>query len=321
MEGKLSPPSCCEGVQSGTQNMGIVEWQVGIGSGWLLHQRPSPIAGGEQGFCWTPGCRQDPLQSDTGVSPALMVQNCLLPEMKWPSQEVTWAHTQPPGASFKGLLLLTASASCEISHHALAECFEAKGRIWFNPVWPIFSPCVLDYRFPLKVNMIFLFSQQSVLQREVCCLFTSSNGESEIVWPQLGHSTPGAAVIATASPTGDEAGTAQGGTNEVWRGQGPYLRAQYAQRVPDIGWSVSQVKCEQFCRYLCFKCRIIFIPLSNRLENALQTLSMGASRHTALYCHQILKMGRVGDSRWWDKLKTLCCTLKKQLMLELTRKK
>lgn len=33
------------------------------------------------------------------------------------------------------------------------------------------------------------------------------------------------------------------------------------------------------------------MPLSNRLETALQTLSMGASRHTALYCHQILKMG------------------------------
>lgn len=33
MEGKLSHPSCCEGEQRGTQKMGIVEWQMGIGSG------------------------------------------------------------------------------------------------------------------------------------------------------------------------------------------------------------------------------------------------------------------------------------------------
>lgn len=93
---------------------------------------------------------------------------------------------------------LTADASCETSHHALlAECFETKQRIWFNPVRPIFFPCVLDCRFPLKANMIFLLWQKSVLQREVCCLFTSSHGKSETVWPRC-SSTPGAAVVSAS---------------------------------------------------------------------------------------------------------------------------
>lgn len=85
---------------------------------------------------------------------------------------------------------------------------------------PFFPPCILKYRFPLKVNVIFLLSQQSVFQREVCCLFTSTNGECETSAVQLhprcsrdGHGK---------CDTRDEAGAAQGGTNEVWRGQGPF---------------------------------------------------------------------------------------------------
>lgn len=114
---------------------GDLEW-VAAGGDLLLHQRPSPIAGGEQGFCWTLGCRQDPLQ----VSHLLPeMQNCVLLKMKWLSREVIWAHTQPPGISFKGLLLLMPHVRQVIMLFLLNALKQSKG---FGLIQsdPFFSP-------------------------------------------------------------------------------------------------------------------------------------------------------------------------------------
>lgn len=97
------------------------------------------------------------------------------------------------------------------------------------------------------------------------------------------------------SDTRDEAGTAQGGTNEVWRGQGLFTSVLSMTRGC---WTsanqLAKLNVNNLVDICVLRCRIILIPLSNRLEtSAPQTLSMAASRHTALYCHQILKVGHV----------------------------
>lgn len=86
---------------------------------------------------------------------------------------------------------------------------------------------------------------------------------------------------------------AQGGTSEVWRGQGPFISIlSMLLRMLDIVKSVRQDKHEQFMRYLCFKMHNHTLPSVQQIRNvcSLKTLSMGIFKHTGLYCHWILRM-------------------------------
>lgn len=69
--------------------------------------------------------------------------------------------------------------------------------------------------------MIILLSQQAVLQRILPFYFLRWriwNGLTSAMQLNTRCSTDG----HSKSDTRDEAGTAQGGTNEVWRGHGPF---------------------------------------------------------------------------------------------------
>lgn len=89
---------------------------------------------------------------------------------------------------------------------------------------------------------------------------------------------------------------AQGGTNEVWRGQGPFTSMlSMPLRMLDIVKSATQDKQEQLMRYLCFMMHNHTLPSVQQIRNvcSLKTQSMGIFKHIGLYYHWILRMGYV----------------------------
>lgn len=78
----ITPEDGASGMADGNHR-----WMPVVGDCCCTHstppERPSPVAGGVQGSCWTSGCRQAPMQSDTGISPE---RSCIPLEVKWPSR-------------------------------------------------------------------------------------------------------------------------------------------------------------------------------------------------------------------------------------------
>lgn len=165
-----------------------------------------------------------------------------------------------------------------MSSHS-AEHFE--GKIQTGTFFSVYWSIGLHYR---HTCFVFCLSRQSVLQRQVCWLFISLNGEfgTEMIRSQRCCSAPGTAVMATVSLTQEMKRVQHSRSME---GTGSfYLHAQYAPE--DAGHRLAETNMDNSLVTCVLRCRIILFPLSNRLEtSALQRHYVWVFKHTALYCH------------------------------------